>query len=83
MRVIFSAGAADDEPPVVLPVSLDEHAVVIPSAAVITDATASILPRRMLFFIPDPSQVVARSLGGGIEGRPRQSGPAMCWIPQS
>ncbi|GII77266.1 hypothetical protein Sru01_22480 [Sphaerisporangium rufum] len=72
--MIFSAGA-EDEPPALFAGSSLPHAAETPSAAVITDATASILPRRILFIIPDPSQVVARSLGGASRAGPDSRAP--------
>ncbi|GLV50321.1 hypothetical protein TBS_08960 [Thermobispora bispora] len=51
--------------------SSEPQAAVTPRASVAATATASLLPRRDLSIIPDPSQVVVRI----INGRESQAGP--------
>ncbi|GII27892.1 hypothetical protein Pmi06nite_13340 [Planotetraspora mira] len=57
-------GAAAEDPPDVGSLSLPQAAVT-PRARAVAAAAASILPRRDLSIIPDPSQVVSRISWGG------------------
>ncbi|GAA0398038.1 hypothetical protein GCM10009530_57120 [Microbispora corallina] len=60
--MVIGAAPAEDPPEAEVPPLSPEplQAAVTPSASVATAAIASILPRRALSIIPDPSQVVSR-----------------------